>query len=104
MNESDSEESVENWLVNFSSKNLKNKKQSTIINFAGKITTKNKRSMIHFSERSSKTIFVQKNNFFFDLTSLAATSVGFKKKQSFMVLVRVEDYYSPLGAPLRTNF
>ena len=39
MNESDSEESVENWLVNFSSKTLKKKKQSTIINFANKITT-----------------------------------------------------------------
>ena len=39
MNKSDSEESVENWLVNFSSKNLKKKKQSTIINFADKITT-----------------------------------------------------------------
>ena len=38
MNESDSEEFVENWLVDFSSKNLK-KKQSTIINFADKITT-----------------------------------------------------------------
>ena len=32
MNESDSEESVENWLVNFSSKNLKKKKQLTLIN------------------------------------------------------------------------
>ena len=39
MNESDSEESVENWLVNFSSKNLKKKKKSTIINFEDKITT-----------------------------------------------------------------
>ena len=39
MNGSDSEESVENWLVNFSSKNLKKMKQSTIINFADKITT-----------------------------------------------------------------
>ena len=39
MNESDSEESVENWLVDFFSKNLKKKKQSTIINFADKITT-----------------------------------------------------------------
>ena len=39
MNESDSEEFVENWLVNFSIKNLKKMKQSTIINFADKITT-----------------------------------------------------------------
>ena len=39
MNESDSDESVEKWLVNFSSKNLKNKKKSTIINFADKIAT-----------------------------------------------------------------
>ena len=39
MNESDSEESIENWLVNFSSKNLKKKKQSIIINLADKITT-----------------------------------------------------------------
>ena len=38
MNESNSEESIENWLVNFSRKNLK-KKQSTIIDFADKITT-----------------------------------------------------------------
>ena len=38
MNESDIEEFVENWLVNFSSKNLK-KKQSARINFADKITT-----------------------------------------------------------------
>ena len=39
MNESDSEESVGNWLVNFSSKNLKKLKQFTTINFADKITT-----------------------------------------------------------------
>ena len=32
------EEFVEKWLVNFSSKNLKKKKQSTLINFADKIT------------------------------------------------------------------
>ena len=38
MNESASEEFVENWLVNFSGKNLK-KKQSAIVNFAHKITT-----------------------------------------------------------------
>ena len=37
INESDSEESVENWLVNFSCKNFKKKKQSTIINFEDKI-------------------------------------------------------------------
>ena len=39
MNESDSKESVENWLVNFFSKNLKKKKQSAITNFADKMTT-----------------------------------------------------------------
>ena len=39
MNERNSEESIENWLVNFSSKNLTKKKQSTIINCADKITT-----------------------------------------------------------------
>ena len=39
MNESDSEESVENRLVDFFSRNLKKKKQSTIINFVDKITT-----------------------------------------------------------------
>ena len=37
MNESDNEESVENWLAKFSCKSLKKKKQSTIINFADKI-------------------------------------------------------------------
>ena len=40
MNESNSEKSVENRLVNFSSKNLKKRKQSTIINLADKLTTK----------------------------------------------------------------
>ena len=39
MNESDSDESVENWLVNYSCRNLKKMNQSTIINFADKITT-----------------------------------------------------------------
>ena len=39
MNQSDSEESVENWLNNFSSKILKKKKQSTIINLTDEITT-----------------------------------------------------------------
>ena len=41
MNDSDSEESVENWLVNFSGKNFKKKEAVyyTIINFADKITT-----------------------------------------------------------------
>ena len=39
MNESDSEKSVETWLVNFSNKNWKKKKQATIIKFADKITT-----------------------------------------------------------------
>ena len=39
MNESDSEESVKNWWVNFSCKNLKKKKLSTIIDLADKTTT-----------------------------------------------------------------
>ena len=38
MNESDSEESVDNWLVSFCIKNLKKKKQSIIINIADRIT------------------------------------------------------------------
>ena len=44
MNESDSEESVENWLVNSSCKNLKKKEASSIINLADKITTQEEKN------------------------------------------------------------
>ena len=46
MNKSDSEESVENWLGNCSSEDLKKKKQSTIINFADKITTQEQKKYV----------------------------------------------------------
>ena len=52
MNESDREESVGNWLVNFSSKNLKKKKQSTIINFADKVTTQEQKKYDTFLARA----------------------------------------------------
>ena len=52
MNESDSKESVENWLVNFSSKNLKKKKQFTKINFADKITTHEQKKYDTFLARA----------------------------------------------------
>ena len=42
MNESNSEKSVDNWLVNYSSKK---KKQSAIINFVDKITTQEQKKV-----------------------------------------------------------
>ena len=51
MNESDNEKSIENWLINFFSKNLK-KKQSTKINFAEKITTEEQKKYDAFLARA----------------------------------------------------
>ena len=60
MNESDSEESVENWLVSFSSKNFKKKKQSTIINFADKITTQEQKTIrLYSSSNLCKSLAIQ---------------------------------------------
>ena len=60
MNESDNKESVENWLVNFSSKNLKEKKQSNIINFVDKTTTQEQKK---YDTLLARTIYASASPF-----------------------------------------